>query len=131
MINAEGEFQVELKPIDSHAEGVNGNTLGRMSILKRYSGSMQGESSGEMLTALSQIKGSAGYVAVEQFIGELDGKQGTFVMQHYGLMDNGHESLVVDIVPDTGTGDLTGIRGKLTILVENGEHFYQLDYEMQ
>lgn len=131
MINAEGEFQVELKPIDSHAEGIAGNTLGRMSILKRYSGAMQGESTGEMLTALSPIKGSAGYVAVEQFVGELDGKQGSFVLQHYGLMDNGYESLVVDIVPDTGTADLTGIRGKLTILVENGDHFYQLDYEMQ
>lgn len=130
MLNAEGEFQVDLKPIDAHVQGINGNNLGRMSIAKRYNGAMQGESSGEMLTAMSAVKGSAGYVAVEQFVGELDDKQGSFVMQHYGLMDNGSESLVVDIVPGTGTGELTGISGKLTILVENGDHFYRLDYSM-
>lgn len=130
MNNADGEFEVKLQPIDPYTKGVNGNTLGRLSIAKTYEGALVGASSGEMLTAISSVEGSAGYVAVEQFVGELDGKAGSFVMQHYGIMDAGQERLVVDIVADTGTGELSGIRGKLAILVENGDHFYQLDYEI-
>ena len=104
--------------------------LGRMSIDKQFRGDLEGTSKGEMLTAGSAVKGSAGYVAIERVNGTLDGKAGGFALQHTGTMDRGMASLVITVVPDSGVGDLEGLAGTMSITVVDGRHFYVLDYSL-
>ncbi len=125
-----GSFEVALKPLEPYAAGADGVNLGRMSIDKTFSGELSAKSSGEMLSASSSVQGSAGYVAVEQVTGSLSGRQGSFVLQHYGRMDKGKSSLLLEIVPGSGTGELKGIEGKMNIRIENKQHFYDFEYEV-
>jgi hypothetical protein len=83
-----------------------------------------------MLSAMTGTKGSAGYVAIERVVGVLDGKRGTFVLQHTGTMNRGAPSLVVTVVPDSGTGDLVGLEGEFAINIENGKHYYEFTYRL-
>lgn len=124
LIKATGTFEVKLTP-QPIAEG-----LGRMTIDKTFSGDLEGSSVGEMLSAMGGVKGSAGYVAIEKVTGKLGGKSGTFVLQHSGSMDRGAPSLAVTVVPDSGTGELTGLSGKLGIRIEGGQHFYDFEYSL-
>ncbi|RTE87068.1 MULTISPECIES: DUF3224 domain-containing protein [Gammaproteobacteria] len=125
-----GKFEVNLNPLDSFAEGVEGNTLGRMSIEKTFHGELSATSKGEMLSAMSPVKGAAGYVAIEQVIGELAGKQGSFVLQHFGTMNGGEDKLILEVVPCSGTDQLTGLIGSMEIRIEAGEHFYDFEYSI-
>jgi hypothetical protein len=124
MIKATGTFEVKLTP-QPVAEG-----LGRMTIDKTFQGDLEGSSVGEMLSAMGGVKGSAGYVAIEKVTGKLGGKSGTFVLQHSGSMDRGAPSLTVTVVPDSGTGELVGLSGKLGIRIEGGQHFYDFEYSL-
>ncbi len=121
-----GKFDVELKPLDAYAKGSNGVTLGRMSIDKTFTGAL----SATMLNALSPVKGSAGYVAIEQVKGKLDGKKGSFVLQHYGTMNSNSQHLTLEVIPDSGTSELEGLTGKMSIKIEDGQHFYEFEYEL-
>jgi Protein of unknown function (DUF3224) len=126
--HATGPFEVKLapQPADDHADAVS---LGRMSIDKQFHGALEATSKGQMLTALTSVKGSAGYVAIEKVTGTLDGRQGSFVLQHTGTMTRGAPQLTVSIVPDSGTGDLTGLSGTMAITIaEGGKHTYDLEY---
>lgn len=125
-----GEFQVKLQPMDSYAKGEEGINLGRLSIDKTFSGALNATSKGEMLSALTPTKGSAGYVAIEQVTGSLSGKNGSFVLQHFGTMNRGKDHLVLEVVPDSGSGELTGLSGNMLIKVEGGKHLYEFDYEL-
>jgi hypothetical protein len=125
-----GEFQVKLEPMDFYAKGAEGINFGRMSIDKTFSGALEAASKGEMLSAMTPTKGSAGYVAIEQVIGSLSGKTGSFVLQHFGTMNRGKDSLVLEVVPDSGSGELTGLSGKMLIKMENGKHLYEFEYEL-
>ena len=125
-----GEFSVSLKPITAYAEGQAGINLGRMSIDKTFSGDLAATSKGEMLSALTPTKGSAGYVAIEQVVGNLSGKSGTFVLQHFGTMDKGKDRLILEVVPDSGTAELQGLSGKMAIIIKDGKHFYEFEYEL-
>ena len=105
---AKGEFVVSLKPLAF--EGADPEfKLGRMSVDKQISGDLKASTVGQMLTAMTSTEGSAGYVAMERVSGELNGKRGTFVLQHTGTMKRGAPSLVVTVVPDSGTGELVGL----------------------
>lgn len=104
--------------------------LGRMSIDKVFHGDLEARSRGEMLTAMTSVRGSAGYVAIEQVDGSLRGKRGSFVLQHFGVMSGGDSRLTLEVVPDSGAGDLTGLAGTMVIEIENGEHFYVFEYEL-
>jgi hypothetical protein len=126
-IRATGSFEVKLLP-QSTADAESG--LGRMSIDKIFSGDLQGTSKGEMLSAMTAVKGSAGYVAIERVTGTLQGRSGGFVLQHLGTMNRGAPQLTVLVVPDSGTGDLTGITGRLSIEITDGKHLYTLDYAL-
>ena len=108
-----------------------GSPLGRMSIDKQFHGDIEGTSKGEMLTAGTPIKNSAVYVAVERVTGTLHGKTGTFALHHTGIMNRGAQSLTITVVPDSGTGELTGITGTLSIEIANGKHSYVFDYALQ
>ncbi|WP_421775210.1 DUF3224 domain-containing protein [Gracilimonas sp.] len=125
-----GEFEVKLNPIEGYANGQKGISLNRMSIDKTFSGELNATSKGEMLSAMTPVKGSAGYVAIEQVTGELSGKEGSFVLQHYGIMDKGADRLILEVVPDSGTGELEDLTGTMTINIEDGKHFYEFEYEL-
>ena len=126
---AKGTFEVKLVPLTVEFKEL-AETLGRMSIDKKFNGDLEGASKGEMLSAMGTVKGSAGYVAIEKVIGTLNGKSGTFCLQHSGTMSRGEPSLTVTVIPDSGTGDLTGLTGKLAIKIENKQHFYELEYTL-
>jgi hypothetical protein len=107
---------------------VDGVSLGRARFDKRFSGPMTATSRVEMLAARTPNAGSAGYVAIERITGSVEGKQGSFVAMHLGVMNRGADSLTITIVPDSGTGELTGIRGTMNIRITDGQHHYELDH---
>jgi hypothetical protein len=123
-----GTFEVKLNPIGFSQEGIDGIQLGRMSIDKTFHGELSGQSKGEMLSAMTSTKGSAGYVALEQFVGTLNGKKGSFVLQHFGTMAQGDNRLILEVVPDSGAGELEGLSGTMKVIMENGKHYYEFDY---
>ena len=125
-----GQFTVALAPIDGYTKGQNGINLGRMSIDKTFKGALNASSQGEMLSAMTPVQGSAGYVAIEQVIGELEGKKGSFVLQHFGTMDKGQDSLILNIIPDSGTHELEGLTGSMKIRIEQGIHYYDFEYTL-
>ena len=125
-----GQFTVALAPLDGYAKGQNGINLGRMSIDKTFKGALNATSQGEMLSAMTPVQGSAGYVAIEQVIGELEGKKGSFVLQHFGTMDKGQDSLILNVIPDSGTDELEGLAGSMKIRIENGVHYYDFQYTL-
>ena len=125
--NAAGTFDVTMNrqpPYDTAA----GASLGRVTVTKQFHGDLEGSSALEMLSAMSQVKGSAGYVAIERVTGALHGRTGTFVLQHNGIMTRGKPALTVSVVPDSGTGELQGIAGQMTIDIVDGKHLYSFQY---
>lgn len=129
-VQANGEFEVKLQPLDSFAKGNEGISLGRMSIDKTFRGDLVANSQGEMLSVMTPVKGSAGYVAIEQITGILGGKTGSFVLQHFGIMSHGENRQILEVVPESGTGQLAGLSGKMTIKIEDGKHFYEFHYAL-
>ena len=123
--HAAGAFTVEMKP-ETGADA----PVGRFSLLKRYSGDLQADSTGQMLAVGTEVKGSAGYVAMERVTGTLKGRSGSFALQHLGVMDRGGATLSVRVVPDSGTGDLKGLSGEMTITLTEGRHDYSLTYTL-
>jgi len=128
--HASGAFDVKLVP-QGTPDKADGSTFGRMSIDKQYHGDLEAASKGEMLTAGTDVKGSAGYVAIERVTGTLQGRKGSFVLQHSGTMAHGAQQLDIHVVPDSGTGQLAGLAGKLTITIApDGKHSYTFDYTL-
>lgn len=127
--HATGTFEVSMTVPDSLQERTVG-TLGRMLLDKQFAGDLVASSQGQMLTAITPTKGSAGYVAIELVTGTMGGRTGSFMLQHSGTMDRGAPQLLVTVVPDSGTEALAGISGQLTIRVAEGKHFYTLDYTL-
>jgi len=127
--HARGTFDVKVAPIPE--EGSYGEAgLGRMSIDKTFHGDLEGTSVGQMLTAMAPTEGSGAYVAVEKVTGTLAGRSGSLMLHHRGVMTRGEPSLSVTIVPDSGTGELAGLAGTLTIDIRDGQHFYDLEYTL-
>jgi hypothetical protein len=129
VMQATGPFDVKLAP-QPPAPGIESANLGRQTIDKQFHGDLEATSLGEMIAAMGGVQGSAGYVAMERVTGVLHGKRGTFVLQHTGIMDRGAPSLVITVVPDSGTDALTGLTGTMTIQIEQGKHSYVLDYDL-
>lgn len=125
-----GRFEVKLAPLTAYATAREGMQLNRMSIDKTFFGELDASSQGEMLSAMTPVKGSAGYVAIEQVRGTLCGKAGSFVLQHSGTMNKGAQSLLLSVVPDSATGELEGLQGQMAIIIENGEHLYEFEFTL-
>lgn len=125
---ASGSFEVKLSPQTD--ENVGDPTVGRMSIDKQFHGDLEATSKGQMLMAGTPTEGSAGYVALERVNGKLDGRTGTFALQHSGTMDRGSAQLSVTVVPDSGTEGLKGLSGKMTIKIIDGKHLYEFEYSL-
>ncbi len=124
---ASGTFDVKLTPQPAD-EYTKDTTLGRLLIDKQFKGDLEAISKGQMLTAGTEVKESAGYVAIEKVLGRLGGNKGTFVLQHNGTMTRGVAELSVTVVPDSGTEQLKGITGQMSIDVANGKHSYVFEY---
>lgn len=124
-----GSFDITMQPEPPYdTEG--GITLSRASFDKRFSGPLEATSKVQMLAARTPVQGSAGYVALERISGSLEGRRGSFVVVHTGLMMRGTPSLSISIVPDSGTDELTGISGRMDIQIVDGKHFYEIEYEL-
>src|SRR6266436_9158564 len=123
---ASGTFEVKLTPQPLEDKTADPN-LARMSIDKQFHGDLEGSSQGEMLSAGTSVKGSAGYVAIERVSGTLKGRKGSFVLQHSGTLTRGTPTLTVSVVPDSGTDRLEGLTGTMTIRIESGKHLYEFD----
>ena len=129
MTSAAGSFEVTMSPEPPY--DVNeGASIGRVSIKKAFKGDLEASSSVEMIGARSEVKGSAGYVAIERVTGSLHGRTGTFVLQHSGSMTRGKGELSVTVVPDSATGELKGLSGRMTIEIIDGKHLYGLEYTL-
>ena len=129
MPRATGSFDVRLTP-DGAPDVAPGSTLAGLTLEKVFRGDLEGTSVGRMLSAGTDVKGSAGYVAVERVVGSLRGRAGTFVLQHTGVMTRGTGQLSITVVPDSGTGDLTGLAGAMIIDITDGKHLYDFDYTL-
>ena len=129
MAHAKGTFDVKISP-QSPQDGVGDPSVGRMAIEKQFQGDMQGQGRGQMLAVGTAVDGSAGYVAMERVHASVHGRAGSFALQHTGTMHRGTPQLAVTIVPDSGSDDLAGIAGSLSIRIENGVHFYDLEYTL-
>ena len=126
-MKAVGSFEVKLMPQPAYAAG-DDPRMGRLGIDKRFHGDIEATSKGEMLSASTETRGSAGYVAMERVSGTVHGRQGTFILQHSGSMRGGNQELSVTVVPDSGTGELAGMAGAMRIIIEGGAHAYEFDY---
>ncbi len=127
MPHATGSFDVQINPQTEDAAA--GTTLGRMSIDKQFQGDLVGSSKGEMLTARTDA-GSAVYVAIERVTGTLHGRSGSFTLVHQGAMTRAAQQLTISVVPDSGTGQLAGLAGHLTIIIADGKHEYDFAYTL-
>ncbi len=126
--HAVGPFDVKvLKQDDPGGD----NTVGRFTLDKQYHGDLEGSGKGQMLTASTEVKGSGAYVAIERVTGTLKGREGSFALQHTGTMTQNVPTLIINIVPDSGTGQLKGIAGKMTITITaEGKHTYDVEYTL-
>ncbi|MEO8364802.1 MAG: DUF3224 domain-containing protein [Pseudoxanthomonas sp.] len=127
--HATGTFEVNMQP-QGEGDVAAGSSLGRMSLDKRFSGGLEATGKGEMLAARSDVPTSAAYVAIERVSGRLHGREGSFVLVHKGVMTQAMQQLVIEVVPDTGTGQLQGLVGTLGIRVEGGQHHYDFEYSL-
>ena len=127
--HATGTFEVKLTPLDP-AFKAEDNSIGRFSLDKQFHGALEAASKGEMLSGAGTVKGSGGYVAIERVTGVLDGRTGTFILQHNGTMQAGVFHLNVIVVPDSGTAQLTGLQGSMEIIIKDGKHSYDFTYTL-
>jgi hypothetical protein len=130
MTRATGTFDVKLAPLPAYDSSPD-SKLGRLSVDKQFRGDLDATSKGEMLSAATNVKNSAGYVAIERVSGTLNGHQGSFVLQHSGTMNRGAPQLSVTVVPDSGTDQLVGLSGNLAIIIApDGKHSYEFEYTL-
>ena len=127
-MTASGTFDVKVIP--QGPDDSSGGPFGRMFLDKKFQGDLTGSSQGQMLGAMTAVKGSGGYVALELVDGVLNGKKGTFMLQHSGTMQGDASDMQIHVVPDSGTGELGGIKGSLKIIIEGGNHSYEFTYEL-
>lgn len=127
--HASGAFDVKVTP-QSPEDKVGDPTVGRMSLDKQFHGDLNATSRGQMLSVVTETKGSAGYVAMERVNGTLQGRNGSFALQHSGTMSRGTPQLTISVVPDSGTGELAGLSGRMTIDIADGKHSYEFEYTL-
>jgi hypothetical protein len=129
--HAHGPFDVKMAPQKPDNPQAEGSGLGRMSIDKQFHGDLEATSLGEMLAFRTQVPNSAGYVAMERVSGKLGGRSGSFVLQHSSTMNRGVPLQNISVVPDSGTGELEGLAGTMTIIIaEGGKHSYDFEYSL-
>ena len=132
LLHARGSFDVKGTPQKPDSPAAEAAQLQRLSLNKQYHGDLEAVSKGEMLGAQTEVKGSAGYVAMERVIGTLHGRHGSFVLQHSGTMAGGTSALSVTVVPDSGTDELQGLTGTMSIIIDtDGKHSFEFQYTLK
>ncbi|NJN63514.1 MAG: DUF3224 domain-containing protein [Acidobacteria bacterium] len=126
---ARGSFTVKLAPLPFEGQP-DSSTLRRLSIDKQITGDLVATTAGQMLSAMTEREASAGYVAIERVTGALHGRAGSFVLQHSGTMNRGTPTLSVSVVPDSGTGELAGLKGEFKIIIDGDQHRYEFTYSL-
>ena len=126
---AAGTFDVKMAPQPAEKTAA-GETIGRMLLDKKYHGPLDATGTGQMLAMRTAVEGSAGYVAMELVAGKLDGRSGSFVLQHSGTMNRGARLLVLNVVPDSATDELTGLSGNMEVIITDGKHHYRFEYSL-
>jgi len=126
---ASGTFEVKVNPQPAD-DKVGDPGMSRLSLDKQFQGDLEGTSKGQMLAIGTAVEGSAGYVAIERVTGTLHDRSGTFALQHSGTMTRGAPQLIISVVPDSGTDELVGLAGKMTINIVDGKHLYDFDYTL-
>jgi hypothetical protein len=126
---ASGTFEVKVIPQPAE-DAVGDSGMSRLSLDKQFQGDLKGTSKGQMLAIGTAVEGSAGYVAIERVTGTLHDRSGTFALQHSGTMTRGAPQLIISVVPDSGTNELLGLAGKMTINIVEGKHLYEFDYTL-
>jgi hypothetical protein len=129
MRRATGSFEVSVQPL-ANTDVSSDPTLGRFLLVKKFSGDLEARARGQMLSAGTATKGSAGYVAIDHVTGTLNGRKGSFILQHSGSMNRAVPTLTILVVPDSGTGELVGLTGTLSINIVDGTHFYDFLYTL-
>lgn len=125
MHRATGTFDVKLAPVPGDSK------FPRLSLDKQYHGDLEGPSDGEMMSVNGTVEGSAGAVAIERFSGSLLGRKGSFALVHSATMKRGGDyNMIIRVVPDSGTEELTGLTGRLEIIIEGKKHLYNFDYDL-
>lgn len=130
MMHATGTFEIQMKP---QGGGTDGKTFPRLTSDKQFHGDLEGTSVGEMLASgppPSGPQGSGGYVAMERVTGKLGGHSGSFILQHSSTMNRGVQQQNITVVPQSGTGELAGLEGRMIIRIEGGKHYYDFDYKL-
>jgi hypothetical protein len=126
-----GSFHVELPPL-APGEAMTGLPFGRRALAKTFEGPLTGTSKGEMISWMTATKGSAGYVAIEQVTGTIEGRSGTFALQHSSTMRRGEPFQSIVVVPDSGTDGLAGLTGAMRIIIApGGAHEYEFEYSFE
>jgi hypothetical protein len=120
----------DAKAVNKSNDKAAASPLGRMTMDKQFHGDLEATSKGQMLTAGTDVKGSAGYVAIERVTGTLNGRAGSFILQHSATLARGVPQQSITVVPDSGTGQLVGISGKMTVIIDAGKHSYVFDYTL-
>ena len=127
---AKGPFEVKLAPVEAYNTDPTAK-VGRMSLDKQFHGDLEGTSKGEMLHVGGEVQGSAAAVAIERVTGTLAGKSGSFALFHVGVMEGGVPKYwKVNVAPDSGMGELQGIKGEMKIIIDGKNHAYELEYEL-
>ena len=128
-MQARGTFEVKVVPLAAD-EGTDTGGFGRLSLDKTFNGDLAATSKGQMVGAFTAVEGSAGYVALERVTGSLNGRRGTFILQHSGSMTRGTQTIIVTVVPDSGTDELAGLAGAMQIIIEGKKHSYLFEYTL-
>jgi hypothetical protein len=124
---ARGTFTIHLAP---RLEELGGGVR-RFDFTKTFTGELEGSGEGAMLSVGDPQTGAAGYVAVETVRGRLGGRQGGFALQQFGTMDAGTQTLRYEVLPGSGVGELSGIRGVFRLAIDSdGTHRYELEFDL-
>jgi hypothetical protein len=127
--HASGTFDVKVTP-QPPTDFETSVGLARYSLDKELHGEIEGTSKGEMLATNTEVKGSAAYVALEKVTGTLNGRAGSFILQHAASMTSASQQMLITVVPDSGTGQFIGLTGKFIIKIVDKKHFYEFDYTL-
>lgn len=122
-LQASGTFEVKVTPL-------SGSGFARLALAKQYAGSLTGTAEGEMIASNGGGEPSGGYVALERVTGALNGRSGSFVLQHSGVMAPGMLRIDIQVSPGSGAGELAGITGRMSIRMENKKHYYEFEYTL-
>jgi Protein of unknown function (DUF3224) len=133
VVHAKGSFDVKMIPAEL-TDFEKANDIIRFTSDKTWHGDFEGVSHIEMITGSTASTGSMAYVAIERMTGKLNGRQGSFTFLHRATMMKGAASageLSVTVVPNSGTGELTGLTGSLKIDIDaQGKHTWTFDYSL-